>query len=509
MNQVSNNKRIARNTAFLYVRMLFTTVLSLYAARLVLKNLGVEDYGIYNVVGGIVTFMGFLTSSMSSATQRYLSFYLGQEKIDKLQQTFSLLMTIFFVFCIVAFVLLECIGPLYISHYMKLPECRQAAAQYVFQFSLVTFLISTLSTPYRSMLIAYEKMDMYAFISVLEAVLNVGIVVAIGFVSFDRLILFALFQLIATALVNVFLAFYCKKKLEGSRYKYYWNKDYFKELLSYSGWNLFGSATGVMNFQGQAIVLNYFFGPVVNAAKAIADKVNSLVTQFSSNFYMAVAPQIIKSYAAGNIDYMRSLVVSSSRYSFLMMFVFSVPIFLVMEPVLGLWLGGEQVSYEMIKFSQFTIIYSLVNVLEQPITMAVRATGDIKKYQVNVGLFTLSFIPLCIVLFLTGVPSYYSMILLSIIYLIALFIRLHIVSPIIQVTIVDYIKQVLFPIVFVVLIDVIFILLINKVCGLGNNQWLLEGVISFCTTAFVCLMIGLKNTERKMLFNYIINRIRR
>lgn len=508
MDQMNNNKRIAKNTAFLYIRMLFTTILSLYAARLILKNLGVEDFGIYNVVGGVVTFMGFLSSSMSSATQRYLSYYLGQGKTIRLQQTFSLLMTVYFFFCLIAFVILECVGPYYIASFMKLPQNRVVAAQFVFQFSLFTFLINTLSTPNRSLLVAYEKMDLYAYLSIVEAILNLAIIIAIGYVGYDKLIAFAILHLVTSSLVNVALAVYCSRQLEGSKYKCYWDKTYFKELLSYSGWNLFGSVTGVMNIQGQAIVLNYFFGPIVNAAKAIADKVNSLVTQFSSNFYMAVAPQIIKSYAAGNIDYTRSLVIGSSRYSFFLMFVFSVPLFLVMEPILVLWLGEGQISIEMIRFSQYTIIYALVNVLEQPITMAVRATGDIKKYQVSVGLFTLLFIPLCVILFWLGFPSYYSMILLSFIYLVALFVRIHIVSPIINVSILEYAKAVILPIVSVIIVDIVILVIIYKFYDLSEN-WLYEGVFAIMVTLFVCLFLGLRKSERQVLYSILIKKVKK
>ena len=507
MDQINNNKRIAKNTAFLYIRMLFTTILSLYAARLVLKNLGVEGFGIYNVVGGIVTFMGFITSSMSSATQRYLSYYLGQGKIKRLQQTFSLLMTVYFFFCLIALVILECVGPYYIASFMKLPYDRVVAAQFVFQFSLFTFLINTLSTPYRSILVAYEKLDLYAYLSIVEAILNLAIVIAIGYVGYDKLISFALLQLITSLLINVVLAFYCSRQLEGSRYKRYWNKSYFKELLSYSGWNLFGSVTGVMNIQGQAIVLNYFFGPLVNGAKAISDKVNSLVTQFSNNFYMAVAPQIIKSYAAGNIEYTRSLVLGSSRYSFFLMFVFSVPLFLVMDPLLDLWLGKEQVSFEMIRFSQFTIVYALVNVLEQPITMAVRATGDIKKYQVYVGSFTLLFIPLCAVLFWMGYPSYYSMLLLSVIYLVVLLIRIYIVSPIINVSILEYAKAVVFPIVSVIILDILVLAVVYRFCDFAE-KWLLEGAFAITVTSFVCLFFGLSRIERQCLYSYFVKKVK-
>ena len=506
--QANNNRRIAKNTAFLYLKMLLTTILSLYSARLILVNLGVEDFGIYNVVAGVVTFMGFLTSSMSSATQRYLSYFLGQDNIVRLQQTFSLLLNVYVIFCVIVFVFLEFAGPFYIEHFMKLPGNRQMAAQCVFQFSLLIFLITTLSTPYRSVLIAYEKMDMFAFINVLEAILNVCVIIAIAYLDFDRLINYAVLHFVTISFINIFLAMYCYRKFQGCKYLNYWNKDYFRELLAYSGWNLFGSATGVMNLQGQALVLNFFFGPVVNAAKAIADKVNSLVTQFSTNFYMAVAPQIIKSYAVGNLDRMRTLVINSSRYSFFMMFALSAPLYIIIEPLLRLWLGDEQISYEMVQFSKYTILYCLINVLEQPITMAIRATGNIKKYQLCVGIFTLSFLPLCIIMFWIGAPSYYSMLLLSLIFFFALFVRMYIVSPIIGVTIFGYIKEVLIPIVFAIISYYILIQFFLSFFGFNNCHWILKGLFAFITFSLICFLIGLNGKERKLICRTLLDKIK-
>lgn len=501
--RIGNNKRIAKNSAFLYGRMLLVSVLYLYAARLILTTLGVEDYGVFNVVGGVVTFMGFISNSISSASHRYLSYYLGRHDSVRLQQTFSLLMTAYVVFCCIVVVVLECVGPFYIEHYLVLPEERRVAAQYVFQFAIVSFLINTLGSPYKSFLIAYEKMDAYAIISILEAVLMLGVVVVIGYVQFDQLIAYAGLQVLAYLVVNLSLVIYCSKKLEGCRIMKYWDKAYFDELLSYSGWNLFGSATSVMIIQGQAVVLNWFFGPIVNAAKAIADKVNSMVSQFYSSLYSAVAPQIIKSYAVEDTAYMRALVLHSSRYSFLMLFLFSAPLFVVMEPVLGFWLGEGHVSFEMTKFCQLAIVFSLVNVLEQPITMAVRATGDIKKYQIRVGLITLSFLPLCVMLFLLGVPSYYSMILLSGIYLIAQIIRIQIVSPIIGTSFREYVGKVMLPIVLVVLIDALLSLFLSRLGVFSGWSWVLKGVVCLFVAAAVCFFVGLKGAERTMLLEFV------
>ncbi len=506
----SNNKRIAKNTVYLYLRMLFTTVLSLYTARIVLKVLGIEDFGIYNVVGGVVTFMGFLTAAMSSATQRYLTYQLGTENSLKYKQTFSLLINVYLIFCGISLIVLEITGPLYINRFMTIPSERITSAQWVFQFSLLSFLLNTFSVPYRSSIVAYEKMGVYAYIGIVEAILHLGIVVALPYIPIDKLIVYGFLMTIVNIVIVVVMMDYCRRKLEDCRYIIFWDTKYIKELISYSGWNLFGSTTGVMNLQGQALVLNYFFGPIVNAGKAVADRVNSMITQFSQNFYMAVTPQIIKSYASGDIKYMRSLVLNSSRLSFLMLFVISVPLITVMGPLLKLWLGEEQVSVEMVKFCQCTIIYALVNVLEQPITMAVRATGNIKKYQIVVGSITLTFIPLCILLFILGAPAYTSMLLLSLVYLMALAVRIEIVAPIIQINMIKYVQNVILPISLMLLstmvIMTIFFIFFPQGGSLG---WLITGIFSFLIALIGCLFIGLKRNERNLLWLYILNKIRK
>lgn len=506
-DNTQNNKRIAKNTAYLYIRLLFTAFISLYSARLILKNLGVEDFGIYNVVAGIVTFMGFLNTTLSSATQRFLTYNLGLNDSTKFRQTFSLLINIYLIFCAIVLVILEIVGPIYISHYMKLPPERVMAAQWVFQFSLISFIFSTITVPHRSSIIAYEKMGLYAYIGVAEAVFGLLAVIVLPYLSYDKLIIYALLLCMIQLGIDLVLVYYCRYRLPDCRYLKFWSSTYFKELLSYSGWNLFGAVSSVLIFQGQAIVLNFFFGPIVNAAKAVADRVNSMISQFSNNFYMATAPQIIKSYAAGNIEYMRSLVLNSSRYSFLMLFIIAVPLVIVMDSFLDLWLGAEQVTTDMVLFCKWVVIAALINILEQPITQAVRATGDIKKYQIYVGSTTLSFLPLCIILFLLGAPAYSSMIMLSFVCLVALIIRVLIVSPIIQINPLVYYKSVIIPLAIVSIIIVVVLSLCYKMKFFTDLQWYYKLVFTCIWSIIVSFFAGLSKNERIMLLSVVGNKI--
>lgn len=506
MNETSNNNRIVKNTIFLYFRMFFTSILSLYTARVVLQTLGIEDFGIYNVVGGVVTFMGFVTATMSSATQRYLSYNLGKQDSLAYRRTFSMLINVYLIFCVLALLILEIVGPIYIKKYMTLDANRICATQVVFQFTLLTFLVNTLSIPFKSSVIAYEKMGVYAYIGIIESVLHLLLAIVVSSSHVDHLILYGGLYGLMQVLITLFLLFYCRFKLEDCKFIRYWSNDYFKELASYAGWNLFGSITGVLNLQGQAIVLNLFFGPIVNAAKAIGDRVNGMISQFASNFYMAVTPQIIKSYASGDVEYMRKLVLSSSRYSFFMLFIVVAPLFVVIEPLLNLWLGSEQVNLEMIRFCQCTLIYMLVNVLEQPLTMTVRATGKIKKYQVLVGLVTLTFIPFSVLMFYCGAPAYFSVILLSIIYAIAHILRMRIACPILKTNMANYSIRVLVPVVLVVAVTVVSILLISRfVC---DKHWMINIFTVILITLLITVSIGITNSERTILKKIIINKIR-
>lgn len=487
--------------------MLFTSFISLYTARLVLENLGIEDFGIYNVVGGVVTFMGFLNATLSSATQRFLTYNIGLNDSQKFRQTYSLLINVYMVFCAISLIFLEIAGPIYISRFMTIPEERVTAALWAFQFSLLSFLVSTVTVPHRSSIIAYEKMGMYAYIGIAEAILGFAAVVVLPYVNYDSLIIFGFFMCLYHICIALMIVLYCRFKLPDCRYQKYWNNAYFKELLSYSGWNLFGSISGVLMLQGQAVVLNSFFGPIVNAAKAVADRVNSMVSHFSNNFCMATTPQIIKSYASGNIEYMRSLVINTSRYSFIMLLIIAAPLCVIMDSFLNLWLGEKQVTPDMVIFCRWTIISLMINILEQPITMAVRATGDLKKYQIYVGVITLAFLPLCVIVFLFKVPAYFSMILLSLVLLVAIVVRVMLLSPIIEITPIYYFKEVVVPIFRVCLYTVLVIVIIEFADVYVELNWIVKFVIVLSLVFIICLFMGITCNERLLLLSMFKNKI--
>lgn len=502
-----NNKRIAKNTFLLYIRMIITTLVSLYTARILLQLLGVEDFGIYNVVGGVVTFVSFINGTMTSATQRFLSFDLGKKDIEQFHHTYSMIINVFVILCLIIFVALELVGPWFVANKLVIPADRMVAAQYTFQLSLLSFLFSTLTIPFQSSIIAYERMNIYAYLTFADVTSKLLICYSLYILTFDKLIVFAFLTMLTTLVVMLFHYIYCKRNLPGCRYKFNWDKSLFRKLTTYSGWNLFGSVSGVLCSQGQTIILNLFFGPLVNAAKGISDRVNGIIMSFSTNFYMAVSPQIVKSYAGGDIDYMRKLVVNSSRYSFYLMILVCLPLIFNMESILKLWLGDDQVSFTMVRFVQWQLVCTMVMILEYPITMAVRATGNIKKYQICVGIQTLLFLPLCYIAFKCGIPSYYSMIILTILLLVVHVTRVLLVRDIIKMSGMGYIKEVIVPILLTTCIAVV----LSHVVTQGYTHTLFMSFFSMITIALivmvVVLSIGLRQYERQYLYALLKSKI--
>ena len=503
-NNKENGKRIARNTIYLYVRLIFTTLISLYTVRVVLNKLGAEDFGLYNVVGGIVTFLSIVSNALSSASQRFLAYDLGKSDFKSYQRTFSMLINLFAIFSVIALVLMEAIGPFYINHYLSVDSSRLSAAHSAFQFSLLTFVFSSMAIPYISSIIAHERMDAYAFITVIESILKLVIVYFLTIVDYDQLIVYCILLLIVQIMVTISYLLYNKYKIGNCNYTRIWDISYFKRLSSYTGWNLFGSVTQVMNLQGQAIVINLFFGPMVNAAKAVADKINVGLMQLSSSFYSAISPQIIKSYSINNIDYMRTLVLNSTRLAYFLLLIFCVPLYVSISDILIFWIGDSVVNSETVKFCQATIIYVLVNCLDLPITMAVRATGDIRNYQIVIGFITLTFVPLCVIVYMLGCEAYVSMVLLSVIYFIALLVRIRFVRSIIRIDYKTFVMKVLIPIIITTMIS--FLLSIYLTTYIVSNL-IVSLLLSLLITIGIIILFGIRRDELNSVYRFIKNKI--
>ncbi len=413
---MSESKRIAKNTMFLYIRMFLIMGITLYTSRIVLRELGVSDYGIYNLVGGFVAMLGFFNAAMSSATQRYLSFDIGRGDLDRLKKTFSATLTIHILIAIVGFLLAETLGLWYINTKMVFPSERVYAVNVVYQFSILTFLLSIIQVPYNALIIARERMNMYAYVSILEAILKLLIVFFLVYFGSDKLITYSILTFVVAFAIRITYQIYCRREFTESKYKFQYDKQYYKELIGYSGWNLFGNIASVAKGQGVNIVLNIFFGTIVNAAYGITNQVFSAVNMFVSNFQLALNPQIIKNYSQGNFKQSHYLISQGAKFSFFLMLIIVTPILLNTDYILNFWLKTPPEHTTV--FVQLCLINILIDCLSGSLMTGAQATGKIKWYQIIVG--TLVFLNLPISYFVLKLGAkpysvYYVSIFISII----------------------------------------------------------------------------------------------
>jgi O-antigen/teichoic acid export membrane protein len=499
-----NSKRIVKNTAMLYSRMLFTMCVSLYTARIVLNTLKIEDFGIYNVVGGVVTMFSFLNSAMSSGTQRFLSFELGKKNFKQLGKVFSMSINIHATIALVIFILAETIGLWFLNTHLTIPIERMAAANWVYQFSLLAFMVTVMSVPYNASIIAHERMNVYAYVSIVEVALKLLIVFMLQWFGYDKLKLYAILIFGVSLVISVIYGLYCKRNFKECSYLFSWDKSLYKTLMSYAGWNLWGNAAAVTYNQGINILLNIFFGPVVNAARGIAYQVNGAINGFFSNFQMAMNPQIVKSYAANDRVYMHQLIFRGSKYSFFLLFLIGLPILIETETILTWWL--KIVPKYSVIFCRLVILNSLIDCISGPLMTAAQATGRIKKYQIVVGCLLLLILPLSYILLKMGYPPYITLIISITISIAALFTRLWIIKQLVNLSITMFMKSVLVRILLVAVISAFPPLLVKY----NMHQELIRFfAVCFTSTLSVFIIIywlGLMKSERLIIKNKCFKR---
>lgn len=440
------NGRLVKNTGLLYFRLIFLTLVNLYAVRVTFDALGDIDYGIYSVVASVVASLSILTGAMTSATQRFLSFHLGRNDYGQYSHTFTLLLMTFMALSVVLIVIGEILGFFFIEDWLNIPSDKSEAAYWVFQASLVAFAIGLLTIPYTASIVANERMDAFALFSIIEGILRLAIAFVLVAFSGDRLILYGVLMAVISIVVFVMSVEYCHVKFKYCKYVWKWDKNIFVELSKYTGWNLFGSVSGMLATQGQNILLNIFFGPVINASKAIADRIQHVVNGFSINLYMAASPQIIKSYSGGDYARAISLVLNTSKMSFMLIFVLSFPLICCMDGLLALWMGAASKTQDMALFSQLILIYCMILSLEPPISRIIQATGKIRRYQLSVGVITLSYLPIAAVVLYCGGSAPLSLIILMIVMAIAQVVRVYVAHGQVGLQYGDYMKKVICPV---------------------------------------------------------------
>lgn len=500
-----NTRRIAKNTVMLYIRMLLIMAVTLYTSRVVLNVLGVEDFGIYNVVGGIVVMFSFLNGAMATSTQRFLSFSLGKNDQEQVARVFSMSMTTHISIALIVLLLAETFGLGIFYRYLNIPPERMGAAQWVYQLSVLTFCISIIRVPYNAGIIAYERMSFYAYISIVEVCLKLGMVILLQYLGSDKLILYALLMALTTGIVTFIYKLYCCKTFSVCRYHYFWDKHLYKELISFSGWSLFGSAANVGVQQGINILLNVFFGVVTNAALGIANQVSSAVSQLVGNFQTAFNPALVKSYASGDYSYFVRLIFQTSRFSYFLLFIIALPLYLCMPFVLKVWL--DIVPEYTVVFCRWMLVFVLIDAVSAPLWISVQAIGKIRSYQLLMSALIFLNIPLSWLLLRLGKDAEWVMQVRVGINLLTFICRIIYLQKRKVISSYLYLREVISPVVLVSVLSVPLPLWIG--CNYsGLKGFLLLSGVSVILSGVAIWFLGLRKSERDFIWTSFRNKLR-
>lgn len=507
MDHSENNKRIAKNTFMLYIRMFLTMGVSLFTSRVILQALGVEDYGVYSVVAGIITMFSFINGGMISATQRYITFEIGKGNMLRLKKVFSTSLQIHALIALIIILLGETVGLWFLYEKLVLPAERMTAALWVYQCSIVACVVNIMSVPYNADIIAHEKMTVFAYVSVLEVMLKLAIVYMLYITPWDKLISYAILILCVQLIIRYVYAHYCHKHFEESHYHHQIDKSLFKEMFSFSGWSFWGNLAGVLYTQGVNIILNMFFGAIVNAARGIAVQVQTTIYQFVHNIQVAINPQITKNYATGNLVQMHSLMFRSARFSFFLLFMITLPVLIETDYILKVWLKTP--PPDTIVFLRWMIGISLLHTISNPCVIANQATGKVKVYQAVVGGILLLILPVSYIALRLGAPAYSVFIVHFCIESLAQIARMYMLRKLIKLPLYAYIRNIYIPVIAVATVSCILPIYMYTHISEGFIGLLFLTAISVFSVATTAFLIGLTKEERRFIIlkvKQIINR---
>lgn len=472
---------------------------NLYTSRVVLQALGVEDYGIYNVVGGIVSMFSLLSGSLSAAITRFINYEMGQNNPQKLNHIFCSAVTIQFFLGLIILLGAETLGIWFLNAKMNIPEIRMHAANWVFQFSILTFIINLISIPYNASIIAHERMSAFAYISIIEAIFKLAIAYLILISPIDKLIFYALLMCLVSLSVRFIYGLYCKKHFEECRYHFIWSKQLLKDMFSFAGWNFIGASSAVLRDQGGNIVINLFCGPAVNAARGIAVQVNNAVGGFVGNFMTALNPQITQSYSSGNHSYMMSLIQRGSRFSFYLLLILSLPILINTDYILHLWLG--KYPKHTSNFVQLVLIFTLIESISNPLITAMLATGKIKNYQIVVGGIQMMNLPVSYLLLRFGAIPETVLIVAITLSICCLLARLYMLRSLIQLNAKVFLYEVVMNILIVAGMSSVTLFIIKYFClsEFSFINFIALSIISIFFSSGYIFLLGCKPQERKFI----------
>lgn len=504
----TNNKRIAKNTMFLYFRMGLVLIVSLFSTRVVLQALGVEDYGIYNVVSGFVSMFAFLNTSMSNGVQRFYNFSLGRKNDYSITDVYNTAIQIQSILAIVLLLLLETIGIWYMYNEMVIPTERFASALWVFQFSVISMLVIVMQIPYSASIMAYEKMDYYAYVSIFDVLAKLGIAYAIKYSSFDRLLLYGLLNLVVTLIGFLLYYAYAKSHFKELKFICAIKKELFKPMLSFSGWNVFGSFAYMLKNQGVNMLLNVFFGPVVNAARGVSAMIMSAIQGFQGNIVVAFRPQLVQSYASADYRRVQNLFFSLSKVSFILLALLSIPVIIEIDYILSLWLGTEVPDYT-IPFTILVLVNMVISSLNTPVSQVVHATGKMKQYQIGTSLAVCSIIPIAWIFLKMGfdATSVYWVSLAATI--VNQTICNWLLKKVFDYNIKAYMKSVIMPCTLFAVMSPILPYLITVFIPSSFGRLILVTLVSIVSSLIVSLCLVLNKSERKLVKSFISKFLKR
>jgi O-antigen/teichoic acid export membrane protein len=501
ISEKENNKRIAKNTLLLYFRMIFMMVISLYTSRVNLNALGIDNFGIYNVVGGVVAMSGLFTAALSSSISRFLTFELGKGNKNKLNSVFSTSVSIQFCIAFIILILGETIGLWFLNEKLVIPDERLYAANWVYQFSLISCFVGLISVPYNAAIIAHEKMSAFAYISIIEAIGKLLVAFSIMITPIDKLIWFSGFILVNSLVIRFIYGYYCGKHFEECRYHFVFDKTLLKNMFGYAGWNFLGSCGAVLRDQGGNIIINLFCGPAVNAARGVSVQVNTAVIGFVTNFMTALNPQITKSYACGNKPYMYTLIQQGSRLSFYILLFLACPILVNTEYILQLWLKIP--PQHAAEFIRLVLLFALSESISHTIITAMQATGNIRNFQLTAGLLQLLNLPLAYFCLWLGGPPEVIFCVSIFISQISFFVRLYMLHNAIGISIAKFIHKVYINVLCVSIIAVSIPFLIGFYLEKNFLTFILLCCICCATTSISILIVGCNQNERKFVLSKV------
>lgn len=500
---MSKTRLIAKNTIYLYIRTGLTILITLYTSRILLNELGTVDFGLYFLIAGFVLLLGFLKSSLASGVQRFLSYEEGRKDVNKLNDVFSMAINIHLIVIVIFVFLGETIGLSVVNNLLTIPSDRISATIWVYHSSLIGFCFTLATLPHLALILSREHIKIFATITFFESVIKLVIAYSLSWIIYDNLITYALLILLLNILISTAYVIYCKLRFPDVSYRFMWDNLLFKTVTSFSAWTILGNLSAVMSNHGAGVLLNIFFGPVLNAAKTIANQIEAASVSFSDNFVVALRPPIIKAYSSGEYSYATRLVCSGSKYSYFLMFLVTFAFFFNLRSVLDVWLG--EYPEEAIQFTQVILLVSLLTAISRPLTAAVQASGNIKAYQLVVGGIQLLSIPIAYIFFRAGMAAIWVFYTILIVNIVAFVARILMLRRVFHFSIRHYICTSIIPVILVSLITCYLTFLLNvNIANMLLNMFS-NVVIDFLVTLMIIVLLGLSQDEHKFLISKIHN----